>query len=104
MLFRQFGATEIIIIVVVIVLLFGVGMLPKIGKNLGKALSEFKTAVRKKSSSNDENGEKKSKKKKDRSKLAPKVSKSDEDNKETVVSDNDSQVAEKTETISEKSE
>ena len=43
-MFQNIGTTEIIIIVVVLLILFGAGILPKIGRNLGASGKEIKKA------------------------------------------------------------
>lgn len=42
---QSFGAPELIIILVIIVVLFGVGRVSKIGKELGTAISEFRKGL-----------------------------------------------------------
>ncbi len=38
----RLGPTELIIILVIVILVFGVGKLPEIGRNVGKAIREFR--------------------------------------------------------------
>ncbi len=38
---------QLVLIVVVILVLFGVGKLPQVGKGVGQATNEFKTAINK---------------------------------------------------------
>jgi sec-independent protein translocase protein TatA len=45
-MFEDIGAPELILILVVIMIFFGVGKLPEVGKNLGKAINSFKKAQR----------------------------------------------------------
>jgi sec-independent protein translocase protein TatA len=40
------GPTELIIILVIVIFLFGVGRLSKIGGELGKAIHDFRTALK----------------------------------------------------------
>ena len=42
----RIGITEVLLIVVVILLLFGPSKLPEIGAALGKAISEFRQALK----------------------------------------------------------
>ncbi len=44
-MFRQFGATEIIIILVIVLLLFGGKKIPELMKGLGSGIKEFKNAT-----------------------------------------------------------
>ena len=41
----HFGTTELIIILVIIILLFGVGRISKIAKEMGKGVREFRTGI-----------------------------------------------------------
>ncbi|HTP07824.1 MAG TPA: twin-arginine translocase TatA/TatE family subunit [Anaerolineae bacterium] len=41
----QFGPTELLIILVIVVLLFGVGRIGKIGKELGSGMREFRKGL-----------------------------------------------------------
>jgi sec-independent protein translocase protein TatA len=43
--FQNFGIAQIAIILVIVLLLFGVGKLPQVGKGMGQAINEFKSAV-----------------------------------------------------------
>lgn len=54
------GATELVIILVIALIVFGGGKLAGVGKSLGQAISEFKSAVQRdeKSKSSSENNEK----------------------------------------------
>ncbi len=45
-MFRQFGATEIIIILVIVLLLFGGKKIPELMKGLGSGIKEFKNATK----------------------------------------------------------
>ncbi|HJP28287.1 MAG TPA: twin-arginine translocase TatA/TatE family subunit [Dehalococcoidia bacterium] len=42
---QNFGIWQIAIILVIVLLLFGVGKLPQVGKGVGQAINEFKSAV-----------------------------------------------------------
>ena len=42
------GMGELVILLVIVLVIFGPGKLPKVGKSLGSAISEFKDSVRKK--------------------------------------------------------
>jgi len=61
--FQNFGIWQIALILVIVLLLFGVGKLPQVGKGMGQAISEFKSAVTKEdksvSSDEDKNAESK---------------------------------------------
>ena len=46
MLFDNIGGSELLVIVLVMFLFFGPKKLPEAGKNIGKALREFKNAMR----------------------------------------------------------
>jgi sec-independent protein translocase protein TatA len=43
--FQNFGIWQIGLILVIVLLLFGVGKLPQVGKGMGQAINEFKSAV-----------------------------------------------------------
>jgi sec-independent protein translocase protein TatA len=43
--FQNFGIWQIALILVIVLLLFGVGKLPQVGKGMGQAINEFKSAV-----------------------------------------------------------
>jgi len=45
-MFKNIGTTELIIVVVVLLILFGGKKLPELGKGLGDAVKEFKTAFK----------------------------------------------------------
>ena len=47
-MFQNFGIWQIALILVIVLLLFGVGKLPQVGKGMGQAINEFKSAVDKK--------------------------------------------------------
>ncbi|MBT4126637.1 MAG: twin-arginine translocase TatA/TatE family subunit [Chloroflexi bacterium] len=44
-MFQNFGIWQIALILVIVLLLFGVGKLPSVGKGMGQAINEFKSAV-----------------------------------------------------------
>ena len=44
-MFSQIGPIQIVIILVIVLLLFGVGKLPQVGKGMGQAINEFKSAI-----------------------------------------------------------
>lgn len=44
-MFSNFGTPQIAIILVIVLLLFGVGKLPQVGKGMGQAINEFKSAI-----------------------------------------------------------
>lgn len=52
-MFSQIGPLQIVIILVIVLLLFGVGKLPQVGKGMGQAINEFKSAINIKSDSTD---------------------------------------------------
>ena len=43
---RNFGPTELIVILAIVLLLFGVGRVSRVGKELGSAISEFRKGLR----------------------------------------------------------
>jgi sec-independent protein translocase protein TatA len=45
-MFENVGGTELLVILFVVFIFFGPKKLPEIGKNLGKAMKEFKSAMR----------------------------------------------------------
>jgi sec-independent protein translocase protein TatA len=45
-MFQQLGPMELVIILVIVMLLFGVGRVGKIGRELGTAISEFRKGMR----------------------------------------------------------
>lgn len=46
MLFDNIGGSELLVVLLVMFLFFGPKKLPEVGKNLGKAIREFKNAMR----------------------------------------------------------
>ena len=42
---QNLGPLQLVLIVVVILVLFGVGKLPQVGKGVGQAINEFKSAI-----------------------------------------------------------
>ena len=44
-MFRNIGATELIIIAVILLILFGGKKLPELGRGIGDAIKEFKKAL-----------------------------------------------------------
>jgi len=51
--FQNFGIAQIAIILVIVLLLFGVGKLPQVGKGMGQAINEFKSAIGSKDEKSD---------------------------------------------------
>jgi sec-independent protein translocase protein TatA len=51
--FSQIGPIQIATILVIVLLLFGVGKLPQVGKGMGQAINEFKSAINNKTDSTD---------------------------------------------------
>jgi sec-independent protein translocase protein TatA len=51
--FQNFGIAQIAIILVIVLLLFGVGKLPQVGKGMGQAINEFKSAIGSKDETSD---------------------------------------------------
>jgi sec-independent protein translocase protein TatA len=45
-MFENVGGTELLVVLFVVFIFFGPKKLPEIGKNLGKAMKEFKSAMR----------------------------------------------------------
>ena len=43
--FKQLGIMELVIILVVVILIFGVGRLGKLGKDLGEGIREFRRGI-----------------------------------------------------------
>lgn len=46
MLFDNLGGSELLVVLLVMFLFFGPKKLPEVGKNLGRAVREFKNAMR----------------------------------------------------------
>jgi sec-independent protein translocase protein TatA len=46
MLFKQLGVWELLIILAIVVLIFGVGRLGKLGKDLGEGISAFRQGLK----------------------------------------------------------
>jgi sec-independent protein translocase protein TatA len=46
-MFQSFGTPELLIILVIVILLFGVGRISGVGKELGTAISEFRKGMQK---------------------------------------------------------
>ena len=44
-MFQNIGPLQVIIVLVIVLLLFGVGKLPQVGKGMGQAINEFKSAI-----------------------------------------------------------
>ena len=44
-MFQNFGIWQIALILVIVLLLFGVVKLPQVGKGMGQAINEFKSAI-----------------------------------------------------------
>ena len=53
-MFRNFGVQELLIILVIVLLLFGVGRISKIGKELGSSIRSFRSGLK----GEDEEGQK----------------------------------------------
>jgi sec-independent protein translocase protein TatA len=51
---RNLGPVELLIILAIVLLLFGVGRVSKVGKELGSAISEFRKGLSEGSESEDE--------------------------------------------------
>ena len=45
-MFRNFGIQELLIILVIVILLFGVGRISKIGKELGSSIRSFRDGLK----------------------------------------------------------
>lgn len=45
MLFKQLGVTELLIILAIVILIFGVGRLGKLGKDLGEGIAAFRKGI-----------------------------------------------------------
>jgi len=43
--FQNIGPLQVIIVLVIVLLLFGVGKLPQVGRGMGQAINEFKSAI-----------------------------------------------------------
>ena len=52
-MFQNFGIWQIALILVIVLLLFGVGKLPQVGKGMGQAINEFKSAIGSKDEESD---------------------------------------------------
>ena len=50
---QNFGFWQIDLILVIVLLLFGVGKLPQVGKGMGQAINEFKSAIGSKDEESD---------------------------------------------------
>jgi sec-independent protein translocase protein TatA len=46
MLFKNFGIWELLIILAIVVIIFGVGRLGKLGKDLGEGISAFRKGLK----------------------------------------------------------
>ena len=44
-MFKDIGIPELLIILVIVILIFGIGKLPSVAKDLGKSIREFKKAT-----------------------------------------------------------
>ena len=45
-MFKSLGTTELLIILAVVILIFGVGRLGKLGKDLGEGIREFRKGIK----------------------------------------------------------
>ena len=52
-MFSQVGPIQVVTILVIVLLLFGVGKLPQVGKGMGQAINEFKSAIDSKDKKSD---------------------------------------------------
>ncbi len=52
-MFSNIGPLQVIIVLVIVLLLFGVGKLPQVGKGMGQAINEFKSAINSKDKDSD---------------------------------------------------
>ncbi len=52
-MFSNFGPLQIAAILILVLLLFGVGKLPQVGKGMGQAINEFKSAIGSKDEESD---------------------------------------------------
>ena len=57
--FGQPGTWQILLVLAVLVLLFGANRLPKLARNLGSSLTEFRKGLRGESDEGDDDGEQK---------------------------------------------
>ena len=56
-MFSQVGPIQVVTILVIVLLLFGVGKLPQVGKGMGQAINEFKSAIDSKDKKSDEDSD-----------------------------------------------
>ena len=54
---QNIGIWQIALILVIVLLLFGVGKLPSVGKGMGQAINEFKSAVGDKDKKSDDDSD-----------------------------------------------
>ena len=54
-MFSQIGPLQVVIVLVIVLLLFGVGKLPQVGRGMGQAINEFKSAIGSKTDTPDSN-------------------------------------------------
>ena len=52
-MFQNIGPLQVVIVLVIVLLLFGVGKLPQVGRGMGQAINEFKSATGSKTDSPD---------------------------------------------------
>ena len=45
-MFKQIGPTELLIVLAIVILIFGVGRLGKLGKELGTGIREFREGIK----------------------------------------------------------
>ena len=54
----KIGPLELVIVLVIVLLIFGVGRLGKLGKELGTGIREFRSSLRQDDGNKEESGEK----------------------------------------------
>jgi len=56
-MFRNIGPVELVIVLAIVLLLFGVGRVSQVGKELGTAISEFRRGINQESKDDPESEE-----------------------------------------------